>query len=666
MFLKIWIRWRKMMAKQTDKSSTTKIVLTIIVLTLMLPVVGISLFLSTFDINSYRGQIEKTVHDKIGRTVSLKGPITWSFSLQDGFSVSVEDVTIDNPSWASRENMAAIGSAKLHVEIVPLLQKKLNIIAFTLDKADILLETAPSGETNWALTTAAPATNTKKAEDKAKTSPTESAAPIAIDVREVSISDSRFGMRDAKGKTSVFDVPTFKLTSSGKGTMTFYSGSIAGKETELQIEGGKLDEVTGPSWPFNARIAYGDMKISAVGTLKQAKTVDITSYNVSAGRSTIEGVMLVQTGGARPQVKGTINSAALTPSDFAGGAAAPAATSESANKEPAADNQASTSESGKVFSQEPIDLSGLQSVDADLQIQIEELPVGDTSLDKLKAKVALNAGKLSVTPLTAELGGTPVNMMLNIDSNANPPALSLKVKTDKVDMAKFVSLGGAESAFLGKSDVDMSITTMGNSLHDFASYANGYLNLTMDAAEVSSSTLRDIAGTLLQLFAPGVSDVASMHVNCMALRTQITQGLMESKGLLMDSNVTTIAGDGYINLADERVNLALRTRPKNIGIGSILPSMNIRGTLANPSFEMDKANALAKVTGLLNGAASDDGVPVIATAPAGQNACVLTLANPFLAQPKEQSHEVLLPKGAGGAAEKVNKYIKDLGDKLFQ
>jgi uncharacterized protein involved in outer membrane biogenesis len=651
------------MAKQAQKSSVRKIILTIIVLTLLLPIGGISLFLSTFDINSYRGLIEKTIHEKIGRTVTLKGPIAWSFSLQDGFSVSIEEVSIDNPSWASRKNMADIGAAKLHVEIPPLLQKKLNIVAFSLEKADILLETAPNGETNWTLAATSPA-ESKKTENRAEQSAAKKAAPISVDIREVSISDSRFGTRDAKGKSSVFEVPSFKLTSSTKGTMTFYSGTIGGKETELQIEGGKLDEIAGPSWPFNARIAYGDMKISAVGTLKQAKTADITSYNVTAGSSTLEGTMLIQTGGVRPQIKGTINSVALTPSDFTDGTST--TTTENQTNTTPTSGPASPEKSGKVFSADPIDLSALRGVDANLQIQIEKLPVGDTFLEKVAAKIALNAGKLDAAPLTAQLAGTPINASLGIDSNANPPSLTLKIKSDKVDMAKLVSLGGAESAFLGKSDVDMNITTMGNSLHDFASYANGYLNLTMEAAEVSSSTLKDVAGTLLQLFAPGVGDVANTHVNCMAVRTQISQGLMESKGMLMDTNVTTIAGDGYVNLADERLNMAFRTRPKNVGIGSILPAMNIRGTLANPSFEMDKANALSKVTGLLNGSVSDDGVPEIATAPAGQNACVLTLANPSLTKSKEQSHEVLLPKGVGGAAKKVNEYIKGLGDKLFQ
>jgi len=641
------------MSKRTKKSHP---ILSVLLIAFCLPVAGAGLFLYSFDLNSYRKAIEDSAHEQTGRKITLAGPITWTLSPSHGFGLSVSDVTIDNPPWASRRDMAHVGNAKLHLDLLGLTRKRLDIIALEIDKTDVQLETAPNGDTNWDFSKAAADAKTKQVADQAagvqKTGPA-----VSIHVRGIKITDSRFGLKDKSGKLSLIDVPELTFTGNHKGVRFHYKGSVAEAPVEIDLTGGLFELITQSDWPFNMRASYDKAKLDARGSFSNnMKKISLDEFQLVSGGTDFVGNLTVTTNGPRPSISGKVHSGHLNPDDLVLGK-----TDDGDNAKPAAKSAAAASKTdGKIFTNDPLPFDVLKTVDAHLDLAIDELTVSLTTAQQVKARLDLENGRLALTPVTALIAGSKVASTLNIDASALPARVATTLTAPALDLSQLFKLGGMESAISGKTDVDIDLTTTGHSTHDFAAHANGKINLLMDTGTVSDSMLRDIAGGLVNLFAPGVGSLTNPGVNCLAARYVITNGIMETKGLLLDTDMTTIAGTGYANLPDERINMSLFTRPKGLGLSSMIPPMRIIGDLTKPAFTLDAAGAVQKLTGLLTKDTTfGDGVPNLVTT-TGKNVCGATLDNPKAAATSPT--KPLIP----GDPANIKDTVKDVGGKLLK
>jgi len=640
---------------KAGRARRNRSILAVLFLFIVAIIIGVGTFLATFDINSYRAPLEAAILQQTGRAITL-GPIAWSLSLKDGLSIGVSDVSVPNPAWASRVRMAQIGSAKLRLDLMPLLHKKLNIIAFELAKTDVQLESGANGVVNWDFSppaVASPASKTTDIKDDAK-KPTTT-APVSLNIHEVKITDSRFGLKGKEGKLSLFDVPELVFTDNSKGVNLHFKGSTAGVLTEIDLNGGKLDQLSKSNWPFTAQAVYDGLKVDTHGTVNDnMKKIVMEAFTLTAGESDMTGQLVLTLGGPRPSLEGKLHSKHIDLHDFE--IKSEEKTDESGA--PAAPPQAPPSD--KIFTTKPLALDGLKAADAHLALSVDTFVAGLTSAQNLSAKIELENGHLTLAPITAQVAGSKTDAVMKVDASSPTALITANLKSPSLDMSQLFKMGGMESAISGKTEVDIELTTSGRSTHDFAAHSNGKINLLMDSGVVSSSMLREIAGGLVSIFAPGASSLKP-GINCLAARYTITNGLMDTKGLLIDTEVTTIAGKGYVNLPDERISMSLFTKPKGLGIGSMIPPMRISGDLTKPSFNLDTAGAVQKLTGLLtNDSTVGDGVPALAAAPAGVNACALTLDNPGAAPTEKRAP--LIPGDMG----QIKNNVKDLGSKLLK
>ncbi len=97
-----------------------KRVLFSLVVVAIVALVGIAIFLLTFDPNAYKSKLEEIVYNKYQRTLSIKGEI--ELSLFPRIGLSVQDVSLSNRN--SPDTFASIDSARFAVAIWPLLSNR--------------------------------------------------------------------------------------------------------------------------------------------------------------------------------------------------------------------------------------------------------------------------------------------------------------------------------------------------------------------------------------------------------------------------------------------------------------------------------------------------------------------------------------------------------------
>jgi uncharacterized protein involved in outer membrane biogenesis len=611
---------------------------------------GAAIFVKTLDADKYRPQLISLLNEKTGRTVKLNGPIAFSLGLGD-VHVSVQDASIGNPDWASRPNMAGMGKFDLTVGLLPLLAHKLSISELSIENADILLETNAQGKYNWNFSPGDPSTTV--APTQAAPVKTTAASGESLSIDKLSIINSQLAMRSADGKISSYNVASLTIGKSSLGGAELkFKGDANGIPVTMDVATGIRDLLNPGAFDFNANIGYDQIDLTAKGKADMGeKKADISAYEIKAGKTSIKGNATVAWDGAKPLIRGTLNSDHIDAADFktaevssGEAAAAPAEKKEAAR-------------SGKMFSDAPLPLDGLKAANAELDIAVGEFPLGHGALTGISAKLVLTNGNLSLAPLRATVGGQPVDMQVKLDASQDPARLTIGVIGNGIDLGDLQKLAGMTPFMTGKAGANIQLTAEGESTQAFASSLGGIIVITAEKGEILTGAAKDISSTLAALFNPTGGDAA---LNCLAARFNAKNGVLTDNGILIDSTPSTVSGRGTINLALDSVNLTLRANTKLINVGGLLPPLEISGSLEHPGYSVDAQGAVTNVVGnLLQGNLNIAGnnVPVIQTPPTGQNACIYTLDHPQAAS----SGSSILPSTVSG---KASQQIQNLGNSL--
>ncbi len=609
----------------------------------------------------WQPKVEQALESATGRSIKLGGAVKLSVSWKHGFVLKIEDVTVSNPSWASRPLMAKIGSLSLGVRLPPLLQGNVEIASVALDNADVLLETSRAGKGNWEFA---------KDEENATAEAKENAAPkskgeVKVSVDSLSIANSRMGFRSPDGKTTDIKADSLSASANSKSTSVKFDGAVSGASLSAAMEAGGYDRITEDGWPFAVNLRYdGKHDVEAKGTLSAGgKKVSVSKYAVKTGGSAVGGEMEIDLRGQRPAIIGTLAGEKVDLSDFA---SADPQDESSAKKSTAAKNG-----NGLVFSAEPLDLSAMKSADAKIDVRIGEIRGAVAPVKNLQTKAELSGGRLTLSPLKAEVAGSVVEGQTRLDASSSPTKASIIMKAGSIDVSKLLDLWGAESLLSGNADMNMDVMAYGNSPHDMASNSNGVVNLAMAGGTVSNQLLGGLAGSVADAFLPGAGKLLQGDVNCLAMRLALNNGQGKVSGL-MDTSHARATTTGNVNLSTEGMDTLIKLKGKQIDDGKLIPPMQLTGTLANPKFAFGPTagGILDAATSILNGTIGKNGGGAVQPLPAatnGGNACVQALnSGVALQQPTASgsSASAISPNG-GDVVKKGLDAIKGLGGGLF-
>jgi len=116
-------------------------------LLLLLAVIGVAVFVKTFDANSYKEKIIQTVKKETGRDLTLNGELKTSF--YPWLGIDLNDAALSNAQGFVAENFLTVEQAKIRLQLVPLLKKKVVADRIELSGVDVWLERNAQGKTNW-------------------------------------------------------------------------------------------------------------------------------------------------------------------------------------------------------------------------------------------------------------------------------------------------------------------------------------------------------------------------------------------------------------------------------------------------------------------------------------------------------------------------------------
>lgn len=127
------------------------------------------------------------------------------------------------------------------------------------------------------------------------------------------------------------------------------------------------------------------------------------------------------------------------------------------------------------WSDDPIDLSALKSVDLDLSLTVAKLTVGGFEIGVPELKADLKDGTLSLDAKNLAVEGGRLTGTATVDVREAQPKLATKFRAEGVDALAAFETIGVNGLFAGKSAVDAELRASGNSLRKLVDTLTGRL-----------------------------------------------------------------------------------------------------------------------------------------------------------------------------------------------
>ena len=600
-------------------------------------IIGLVIFISQFDLNEYKPQIEKIVYEQTGRKLALNGDIEIKISLVP--TVALKDATLSNADWAKDSEMLKIKEADVTLSVLPLLNKELEIEEINIISPVINLMANAQGVGNWVFEKPQETQEQINEEAKPQEKSSAAAAPLLAGfvAKKLYIENGVLNYEDLKTKSKTnLTIKSLELASENMDSEIdlAYDVVFNGEDIKGTAKASSLQKLLNNE-PYNVSLhtkAYGaNLKAKALltdlmGELKFDADVDAISpdgnfdlpkveavANVKGdlkeivakiakldfGGNIVEGNIKVNIAGSKPIITGNMASNLINVMKL------------SASKKSAGLSFVSTASAASYMPAEKLDLSALKTFDANVKFDVKKLIINeDISLDNVKGTADVKNGVLSINPLGFVAGGGNVNGNVAISAANN--ALTLNLDGKDIVLQNFLktlnptneSTFGFKSG--GQTNLHIAVKSNGATYQNLVENLDGQVLFVIGKSQLQAGALKYLKGNFITQLLSALKLEAKdpkMSMKCAVLRADLAKGKANfPKGIVFDSKKMMIVGDGDINLKNDKINIAIKPFNGNLTDTNIAQAISslvkISGTVQNPGIAIDTASVVKNVVGV--------------------------------------------------------------------
>lgn len=284
---------------------------------------------------------------------------------------------------------------------------------------------------------------------------------------------------------------------------------------------------------------------------------------------------------------------------------------EESRTEIAANNGRSTAPR-RVLPQRDFDLPSLAAMDADVNVDLDEFDLWTSELDDFapfRMHILLDDQTLRIEEIVARAAGGELRGRIVFDAKPKQPLWTADLRWSGIQLAKFVKAG----EFSEQTPTDAK--KKGKQLRN---PPNGYLSGTLGGRLKARGSGRSTAAMLATLDGNAqlwVRDGAISHLlieavgldlaqalgllivgddplpmQCAVAAFEARQGSIVPRVAVIDTSDSTVQASGVISLADERLQLKLKTHPKDVSPVALRTPVIVEGTFANPDVRLEKSS----------------------------------------------------------------------------
>ena len=288
----------------------------------------------------------------------------------------------------------------------------------------------------------------------------------------------------------------------------------------------------------------------------------------------------------------------------------------------------------KVLPIEPFKTERWLSIDSDIKFSADKIIRNKAlPISRLMANVHLHDGVLSLLPLDFGIAGGNLSSNITLDgsgkSGKNAIKAIMKVTARHLHLNQLFPTFKPLQASIGEINGDASLSAIGNSIASLLGASNGEIKLLINQGTVSKLLLEEMGLNIGNVILTRLTGDKPVKLNCMATDWDVTNGLMQTRSFIIDTEDAIIDVSGNIDLKQEQLNLTINTNSKGVRILSLRAPLYVRGSFKQPHVRVDKSVLAMRAGGavaLVILAPIVALMPLIKTGPGDNSECARLLA----------------------------------------
>jgi uncharacterized protein involved in outer membrane biogenesis len=246
----------------------------------------------------------------------------------------------------------------------------------------------------------------------------------------------------------------------------------------------------------------------------------------------------------------------------------------------------------KIFSPEKLPFKLLKGVAIKGTVNGDNIQFRRVKAQDFNASINLNDGTLQFVIDRLETSDGLLNADLNVDANAEPPRVSLKMDVPKINLYEFARNTAAEGLIKGEFSADVSLSSVGNSIAELAAGLDGHVRFLVGKGTIDSALLNVYVGGLSAMVGMlTAANVKTTKVNCGICGLKFTKGKGVAEVVLLDTQNSTLVAEGWVDLANETLNVKASPVKKGLRLNTELPVV-VQGKLSDPKVSTQPTSAL--------------------------------------------------------------------------
>ncbi|WP_334119251.1 AsmA family protein [Limnobacter sp.] len=377
-----------------------------------------------------------------------------------------------------------------------------------------------------------------------------------------------------------------KLTFKGEATdalqMQQLSGHFVVSGPSLAMAGEALGITLPSTPPFRT-----EGELSREGPVWKTNIASAT-----IGNSRLKGDFVYEGGRETPLLSGVLKGPSLILADLGPTVGTPVAKTEK-----------SENSTGRVLPDKPFDLPSLRAMDADVQIDIDNLDLGSEILKPLRplrAHLGLTGGVLRISDIEAKTAQGQLAGIVQLDGREDIALWEVDLGWAGVQLEQWLKLTRPSNQppyVTGRMNGAAKLKGKGRSTAEILGSLAGSVR-----TEVSNGTMSHLiieAAGLDAAEALGVwfrgDDVLEMK--CAFADLQASNGVLRPRAFVIDTPDSALWVNGTISMKTEALDLRVVVTPKDFSPVSLRTPLLVTGTMGSPKVSVQKGPLAGKLAG---------------------------------------------------------------------
>ena len=460
----------------------SRILLYIVAVPLLLVLLGAVLASLLLDEEKLLALAAEEVRKQSGARLEVAGEAQLKLFPQLG--LRLEQISLEMPG--DEQTGLQANSVQIGVQLLPLLSQQVAIDSIELNGLVITSVSepppAPIDTSDLSDEQLAEFYRKREAEiaaaGEAAATQTALAAPLALEVGSLRVTDSRLELREAGGDPTIIEISRFKasdLNLAGRPIPVDGVITLAGDDPiTAKLKGALI--VSQQSQAIGLQTL--DVEIS--GALAEPVAIT-TSGEVQINRQVADLNLVANVGDTRaegqlryasfesPQIDAQLRLNRFTPALFA--LAGPEAAAADGN------TQESNSEEDV-----PLPLDAIRLMDTRANLSIDQVIWGQHRVDDLKAKLRVVNGAATLPKVTGKLHGGRLEMKASLNAKQSTAKINTQGQLQQLDIASALAAAEVEPMLTGRASLDWKLHAQGNTSGAITSSLRGPVNLQTEQA----------------------------------------------------------------------------------------------------------------------------------------------------------------------------------------